>query len=314
LRQASPTQKISSGHYVILEIEMSHNPSIGERNRERVKAQAWNKGQDPAQRLQQFIQERLCVRLWAFEEGARLTLKGGAVYHFAPEFLDWNRPTSDIDVHSYEILAHDEVMSLFQKAISIEDDDGVEFTINKTSVLEHEHGEHNGLRVHITGTVGKCSVNTYADVGIGGEAPINVREIAVNPMIAGQTSATIRTQPFAYSMAEKLHAIVVRGVSNSRMKDYRDLLVLSRKGFDDADVRQAIVHTFSMRHTDLPESTPDGLLPIFSEVKQVDWERYLHRNRVTGMPQDLAEVVEELRQYFDDKLNTEYAPAYLRYA
>lgn len=229
---------------------------------------------------------------------------------FCARFLDLNRSTADIDVHTYENLAHDEILSLFGKAVAIEDEDGVAFEIRKTAVLEHEHGEANGIRVHITGTVGKCTVSTYVDVGIGGEAPVNVRELPIVPMIAGQTSSTIRVQPFQYAMAEKLHSIVARAMSNTRMKDYRDLLVLSRKGFDDGSVREAIAHTFSMRHTDLPDTTPEGLLPLFAEIEQADWDRYLHRNRVSGMPQGFAEVVEELRQYFDPKLTPVYAAVY----
>lgn len=284
-------------------------PSVGERKVEKLKAKAKGRGLDVPQQLQKYVQERLCARLWAFEEGARMTLKGGCAYHFAPEFADLNRSTADIDVHSYDVIAHDEVMSLFRRAIEIEDNDGVAFEIGRTDVLEHEHGEHQGLRIHIIGWLGKTRVNTYADVGIGGEAPVSVRELPITPMCDGDTSSTIRVQPFEYAMAEKLHSIVVRGLSNSRMKDYRDLLVLSRKGFDADAVREAIEHTFAQRSTQIPEITPEGLQPIFSAAKQQDWERYLVKNRVTGMPQDFGAVVEELRRYFDGKLAREYAPA-----
>lgn len=285
-------------------------PSAGERKAEKIKAKARSRGQDVPQQLQKFVQERLCARLWAFEEGARMTLKGGAVYHFAPEFADLNRSTADIDVHSYEVIAHDEVMSLFRRAAEIEDPDGVVFEIGKTDLLEHEHGEHQGLRINVIGWLRKTRVNTYADVGIGGEAPVAVRELPIVPMIDGDTSSTIRVQSFQYAMAEKLHSIVVRGLKNSRMKDYRDLLILSRKGFSDETVREAIAHTFAQRHTDIPELTPEGLQPVFSAAKQAEWARYLEKNKVTGMPANCGSVVAELRTYFSDKLTPEYSPAY----
>ncbi len=288
-------------------------PSIGERTVEKIKAKSKARGLDPAQQIQKYIQERLCVRLWAHEESRTLTLKGGCCYHFAPEFLDLNRATSDIDVHTYERLGHEEVLALFRKAIEIEDEDGVTFTINRFSVLEHEHGEANGLRVHITGTVGKSAVSTYADVGIGGLQPMEVRELPVLTMVPGQTSTTIRAQPFEFAIAEKLHAIVKHGAANTRMKDYRDLLILSRKGFDAEKVREAIAFTFSALDVDLPEETPVGLTAAFAADKQADWERYLHRNRVTTMPQDFSAVVDELRQYLDPKLAPAYASVY-RYA
>lgn len=210
-------------------------------------------------------------------------------------------------MHTYERMGHEEVLSLFRKAIEIEDEDGVSFMINKTSVLEHEHGEANGLRVHITGTVGKSAVSTYADVGIGGLEPFAVRELPVITMVAGQSSATIRAQPWEYAIAEKLHAIVKHGAANTRMKDYRDLLVLSRKGFDDEKVREAIAFTFAALDVELPEITPVGLTAAFAADKQADWERYLHRDRVTNMPQNFGAVVEELREYLDPKLTPAFS-------
>ncbi|MDH2091488.1 hypothetical protein N5K21_22410 [Rhizobium pusense] len=66
-------------------------PSIGERTVEKIKAKAKARGLDPAQQIQKYVQERLCVRLWAHEESRTLMLKGGCSYHFAPEFLDLNR-------------------------------------------------------------------------------------------------------------------------------------------------------------------------------------------------------------------------------
>ena len=178
---------------------------VGERIAEKIKARAKARKEDVNQVLQKYAQERLCVRLWAHEEGSNLSLKGGAAYHFAPEFLDLNRPTADIDVHTYEVLAHDEIVSLFRKATDIEDGDGMTFEIGKTSILEHEHGEHHGIRIHIVAVLGRTRIPAYADVGIGGEPPVGMRDIRVRPMVEGQSTQTIRVQPFAYSAAEKLH-------------------------------------------------------------------------------------------------------------
>lgn len=287
--------------------------SDAERNAEKLKARFKAKGQDVPQGFQRYAQERLTCRLQAFEEGRHLVVTGGCMYHWCPVMSDMDRPTSDIDLHTYEVQTHEEILELFQKAVTIEDSDGFWFEVAKISELEHEHCEHRGLRIHIVGYLGKLRVNTYADISIGGEPPIGLRELPIIPMIAGQTSATIKAQPWEYSMAEKLHGIVTRGLTNTRMKDYRDLVLLSRKGFDSGKVRAAIEHTFAQCHTELPGSTPEGLQPVFSEAKQADWERYLTKSRVTNMPTDLGAVVTELRTYFDDKMTPAYAPRY-RYA
>lgn len=280
--------------------------SDGERNAEKLKARFKAKGQDVPQGFQRYAQERLTCRLQAFEEGRHLVVTGGCMYHWCPVMSDMDRPTSDIDLHTYEVQSHDEILDLFNRAVTVEDSDGFHFEVAKTSELEHEHSEYRGLRIHIVGYLGKLRVNTYADISIGGEPPIGLRELPIIPMIEWQTSATIKAQPWEYSMAEKLHGIVTRGLTNTRMKDYRDLVLLSRKGFDSDKVRNAIEHTFSQCRTEMPETTPEGLQPVFSAAKQAHWERYLEKNKVSGMPANLGSVVDELRSYFDDKLFPQY--------
>ncbi|RVL94725.1 hypothetical protein [Sinorhizobium meliloti] len=69
-------------------------PCTGERKVEKITAKSKNRALDVPQQPQRYVQERLCAPLWAFEEGARMTLMGGAAYHFAPEFTDLNRSTA----------------------------------------------------------------------------------------------------------------------------------------------------------------------------------------------------------------------------
>lgn len=289
---------------------MSDTHTVGERNAEKLKARFKSRGQDVPQGFQKYAQERLACRLQAFEEGRNLVVTGGCLYHWCPTMSDMDRPTSDIDLHTYEVRSHEDILDLFNRAVTVEDSDDFRFEVGKVSELEHEHSEYRGLRMHIVGWLGKLRVNTYADISIGGEPPIGLRELPIVPMIEGQTSATIKAQPWEYSIAEKLHGIVTRGLTNSRMKDYRDLVLLSRKGFDPEKVRAAIAHTFDQCRTVIPAGTPEGLMPVFSSAKQSEWSRHLEKHRVTGMPQDLDVVVTELRAYFDDKLTPAYAPSY----
>ncbi len=284
--------------------------SNGERNAAKLNARFRSRGQDVPQGFQRYAQERLACRLQAFEEGRHLVVTGGCMYHWCPTMADMDRPTSDIDLHTYEIRSHEEILDLFRRAVTVEDSDGFSFEITKTSELEHEHSEYSGLRIYILGYLGKTRVTTYADISIGGEPPIGLRELPIVPMIEGQTSATIKAQPWEYSMAEKLHAMVKHGEKNSRMKDYRDLVLLARKGFDPEKVRNAIAHTFDQCRTELPAGTPAGLTPEFATAKQAEWSRHLAKNKITDMPADFGSVVAELRTYFDDKLTPAYVPSY----
>ncbi len=65
------------------------------------------------------------------------------------------------------------------------------------------------------------------------------------------------------SSAEKLHATVLLGDANSRMKDFYDLFTLPRLyPFDGATLTEAIAATFERRRTSLPPvvSSPGGFL------------------------------------------------------
>jgi Nucleotidyl transferase AbiEii toxin, Type IV TA system len=67
-------------------------------------------------------------------------------------------------------------------------------------------------------------------------------------------------------IAEKLEAIVVLGVRNSRIKDFFDLYHLAGHfTFDRATLTEAVRRTFARRQTPIPEQTPLGLTRSYWE-------------------------------------------------
>jgi Domain of unknown function (DUF1814). len=273
---------------------------IGKRRSDSLIQRARNAGIPTMQMLQRYAQERFTVRIGLLDYRHALSLKGGVMYHWDTSMADLRRPTSDIDMHSYgdNSISHEEILSLFHAACAMDMEDGCEFEVTKTSVLEHDHHQDNGLRVHLRSSIGRTRAPLYLDIGIGGEPPIGLRELHITPIFQGDKTVSMKAQPWAYNIAEKLHSIVVRGLSNTRMKDYRDLWVLMSRDIDPDTVRQACEHTFKIRATDLAESEPEGLLPVFAETRQEDWERYLIRNGVSNVPERLADVVEDLNRVY----------------
>ncbi len=118
------------------------------------------------------------------------------------------------------------------------------------------------------------------------------------PSLLGFPSPRLRAYPRETVLAEKLHAIVLLGVRNSRMKDYYDVRALLREGeLDEALLARAITATFERRRTALPESVPVGLSDAFSgdAGRQAQWRAFLAKNRLQGPT--LPEVVDELRAH-----------------
>ena len=118
------------------------------------------------------------------------------------------------------------------------------------------------------------------------------------PVLLEMPSPHLRAYPQETVIAEKVHAMVVLGLANSRMKDYYDVWMLQR-GFkiDEARLQRAIAATFARRRTDLPATTPEGLSDAFADDpgKQAQWNAFVRNLSAPGPT--LAEVVKDLQAW-----------------
>lgn len=106
----------------------------------------------------------------------------------------------------------------------------------------------------------------------------------------------LRTYPVYTVIAEKLHAIALLGMTNSRVKDYLDLAVLlAREALDIDLLAQAIKATFERRGMGVPTTLPVGLTDEFAHdaSRQALWSAFLKKNELAFEP--LADIVKRLR-------------------
>lgn len=106
-------------------------------------------------------------------------------------------------------------------------------------------------------------------------------------LIADFPPPLLRTYPVYTVVAEKLHAIVLLGMTNSRPKDYLDLSVLlKREVLDPATLAAAIAATFTRRGTALPTEPPIGLSDEFAndQSRQTLWAAFLKKNALLAVP------------------------------
>jgi hypothetical protein len=104
----------------------------------------------------------------------------------------------------------------------------------------------------------------------------------------------------ATAIAEKAETMVTRGVINSRMKDFYDLMILSQEfDFDGSNLSEAIKATFERRGTPIPAGVPTALTDEFSNdrIKQNQWTAFLIRNGLTDSAPDLSSVIRDLRAF-----------------
>jgi hypothetical protein len=93
----------------------------------------------------------------------------------------------------------------------------------------------------------------------------------------------LRTYPVYTVISEKLHAIALLGMTNSRLKDYLDLWVLlDREALNAEYASEAIAATFIRRGMPVPAVLPTGLTDEFAtdSSRQAMWHAFLKKNEI----------------------------------
>jgi len=201
--------------------------------------------------LQLYMQERLLYRLSVSEYKDNFILKGGLFLFSMTGFT--GRPTRDIDFLAYQILNDMEsIKEIFKNICKIKYNDGVVFDSDSVLVEEiRKEAEHKGVRVKLTGYLGKAKEILWVDIGFN---DIVVPEVitADYPVLLDMDYPKIKMYSFESVVAEKFEAIVSLGELNSRMKDFYDIFILlSEKKFNRDILQNAIVETFKRRGTDI---------------------------------------------------------------
>lgn len=253
-------------------------------------------GADPNLVLTRYAVERFLYRLSKSPHADRFVLKGALL------MLVWLgeslRPTSDADLLGFGELT-EETLGQILKDVAAQpvEADAVEFDADSVRVEPiRAEDDYGGWRATVRARVGAARLTVQVDVGIG-DAVTPAPEWLDYPGLLDLPQPRLRAYPRETVIAEKLHAIVLFGTRNSRMKDYFDLYALAREGaVDAATLADAIAATFERRATEVPREVPAGLLDSFATEAgaQAQWAAFLARNRLEAP--SLAEVVPEIRE------------------
>lgn len=254
-------------------------------------------GVDPNLVLTRYGTERFLYRLSRSQHAERFVLKGALL------LLAWLgetlRPTRDADLLGFGNLEDNELLKIFREICAIQvEPDATTFDADSIAIDSiREANDYGGKRVNLRGQIGTARISIQVDIGIG-DAITPASVWLDYPSLLDFPSPHIRAYTRETVLAEKLHAMVLLGVRNSRMKDYFDVRALLREGnMDETTMAQAISATFERRNTPLPEQVPIGLGSAFSEddARRSQWRAFLTRNRLQAPA--LSVVVDELREH-----------------
>lgn len=245
--------------------------------------------------LTRYANERLLYRLAGSAHADRFVLKGAVL--LMTWFDEPFRGTRDVDLLGHGNPEPEAVLDVFRGIFAQEADDGVRFDPKGAQIGRIREGtEYGGLRIKSTADVGGARVPISIDVGFG-DATEPQPEVLTLPGLLDRPVAKLRGYARETVIAEKFQAMVVLGLTNTRIKDYYDVWLLSQSfEFDETQLGRAIAATFERRGTDIPKETPDALTAAFgeNEAKQRQWEAFVRDVSVKPGPlQDAIETIAE---------------------
>lgn len=200
--------------------------------------------------MRNYMMERFLERISLSEYRDKFILKGGMLVA-AMVGLD-ARSTMDLDatVKGANVNVED-IENLISAIVSVPIDDGVKFQLKSISEIMDE-AEYPGIRVSMTTTFDGVVTPLKIDISTGDA--ITPREVRYSfKLMLENRSIDIWAYNLETVLAEKLETIITRTTTNTRMRDFYDLHILSQlhgQSIVPADLRAALIATAKKRGTE----------------------------------------------------------------
>jgi len=257
------------------------------------------RGEDFQLTLTRYGTERLLYRLSRSERAGQFVLKGALLLPLWTGRLQ--RPTRDLDLLGYGDSSQQALDALFRD-ICLADvpADGLAFDPDSVRVAAiREDQQYGGQRIRMVATLGSARIDLQVDIGFG-DVVTPAAEYIEYPSLLGLPRPRLRAYPKETVIAEKLEAMVMLGMVNSRMKDFYDVWMMSAElPFDGRMLARAIQATFERRGSELPSTTPTAFTEEFSvDVgKGRQWNAFLSRNQLDVAGIGLPQVARQIRLF-----------------
>jgi predicted nucleotidyltransferase component of viral defense system len=249
----------------------------------------------------QLLLERFLVRLSTSDHKNKLIFKGGFLLSY---LMKIGRETMDLDFLLTRMTAEkNELQEMLEQILSGEWTDGFRITFDSIELLNQPHMDYPGYRVILNTSFAKMKDKIQIDIGVGDNVHPLTREIFLfhyhdQPIF--ESSVSLLVYPIETIFSEKLETILSKGPSNSRMKDYHDLLFLIHSNIQihPAKLKKALTITFSHRGTKLRHIQFDE--DSLKEIQKL-WSSHLQglgkfpQNNL--LPKDISSGIQEINNY-----------------
>lgn len=225
--------------------------------------------------LQNYMFERLLVRLSASEYKEKFVLKGGMLVA-AIVGLD-NRATMDLDTTLKNLpLTPDAIRSALEQICAIPLDDGVVFEIGTISPIR-EDDIYGGYRVMLKARFDTMLTPMSIDVSTGDAITPHAVQYNFSEIFDDEKSYELWAYNIETVMAEKVETILRRGVFNTRPRDFYDAYILTTtQKFDKSVFAEALNATANHRGTTEQIADVPGILHNIEESLELRamWDKY----------------------------------------
>lgn len=244
--------------------------------------------------LTRFCLERLLYRMSISKYSNQFILKGAML--FDVWFDVPHRPTRDADFLGFGPSNLSDIKLTFCEICQMKVDDGVIFNPNTVHVTEiRKDASYAGIRVKVMATLDNARNTVQADIGFGDAVTPGPQELVYPTLLKDLQPPRVLGYPRYTVVSEKFEALCDLGMTNSRLKDYYDLWLLSSfSTFEGKTLFNAIKATFERRQTMIPSDLPLGLTELFTQdsQKQTQWKAFLRKNALEAKP--LEDVVRSI--------------------
>lgn len=225
--------------------------------------------------LQNYMFERLLVRLSASEYKEKFVLKGGMLVA-AIVGLD-NRATMDMDTTLKNLpLTPEAIRSALEDICDITFDDGIVYEIGTISPIRNDD-IYGGYRVMLNARFDIMLTPLSIDVSTGDIITPHAVQYNFSEIFDDEKSYELWAYNIETVMAEKVETILRRGIFNTRPRDFYDAYILTTtQKFDIAVFADALKATANHRSTTNQIADVPSILHNIEESPELKtmWDKY----------------------------------------
>jgi len=226
--------------------------------------------------LRNYMMQRLLLKIANSYYKNNFILKGGMLVADLVGIESRSTVDMDLTIKSFS-LSKDNITEFFAEILSTKTEDGIEFRLKQVDSIRKE-AEYNGFRLTILALMGKARIPLKIDLTTGDKltpSEINYRY----QLLFEDDKIEILSYNLETLLAEKIETIISRSKTNTRMRDFYDVYILTLELKEKINMNLlagALTETAKNRGTyKAIKNGKERLIEVFKSKIILDhWNRY----------------------------------------